>query len=48
MLDVRPLHPFQDVVLLTPKVFGDDRGFFLEGYNARAFKDATGLAPDFV
>ncbi len=48
MLKVQPLHPFQDVLLLQPKVFGDDRGFFLESYNARAFSDATGLTPDFV
>ena len=37
-----------DVVLLTPKVFGDDRGFFYESFNARAFEAATGLNPDFV
>lgn len=37
-----------DVVLLTPKVFGDDRGFFYESFNARAFETATGLNPDFV
>ncbi len=37
-----------DVVLFTPKVFGDDRGFFYESFNARIFQEATGLAPDFV
>ncbi|MBD8577736.1 dTDP-4-dehydrorhamnose 3,5-epimerase [Pseudomonas syringae] len=37
-----------EVVLFTPKVFGDERGFFYESFNARAFKDATGLEPDFV
>jgi dTDP-4-dehydrorhamnose 3,5-epimerase len=37
-----------DVVLLEPKVFGDDRGFFLESYNRRVFKDATGADPDFI
>jgi dTDP-4-dehydrorhamnose 3,5-epimerase len=26
-----------DVKLLTPRVFGDERGFFLESYNARVF-----------
>ena len=36
------------VILLEPKVFGDDRGFFFESYNRRAFRDATGLDPDFV
>ncbi len=37
-----------DVLLLEPKVFGDDRGFFFESYNRRAFREATGLDPDFV
>jgi dTDP-4-dehydrorhamnose 3,5-epimerase len=37
-----------DVLLLEPKVFGDTRGFFLESYNQRAFRDATGLAVEFV
>ncbi len=29
-----------EVKLITPRKFGDDRGFFLESYNARAFADA--------
>lgn len=37
-----------DVILIEPRVFGDDRGFFFESYNARAFEQATGLAVDFV
>jgi len=37
-----------DVLVLEPKVFGDARGFFLESYNARAFSEVTGLAPQFV
>ena len=37
-----------DVILLEPKVFGDDRGFFLESYNQKTFQDVTGLAPQFV
>ena len=36
------------VLVLEPKVFGDDRGFFFESYNRRAFREATGLDPDFV
>jgi dTDP-4-dehydrorhamnose 3,5-epimerase len=36
------------VLLIEPKVFGDERGFFFESYNERAFADATGLAPKFV
>lgn len=37
-----------EVVLFTPKVFGDDRGFFYESFNARVFSESTGLQPDFV
>ena len=34
-------------LLIEPKVFGDERGFFLESWNARAFADA-GLDLEFV
>ena len=37
-----------DVLLLEPKVFGDDRGFFYESFNAKTFKDATGVDAQFV
>ncbi|MGH8576634.1 MAG: dTDP-4-dehydrorhamnose 3,5-epimerase [Gammaproteobacteria bacterium] len=37
-----------DVLLIEPRVFADARGFFLEGYNARRFTQATGLSVDFV
>jgi len=43
---VRTANP--DVLLLEPKVFGDDRGFFLESYNKRAFREATGMDVEFV
>ncbi|MPQ70753.1 MULTISPECIES: dTDP-4-dehydrorhamnose 3,5-epimerase [Pseudomonas] len=36
------------VLILEPKVFGDERGFFYESFNARAFQDATGLDVSFV
>lgn len=36
------------VLLIEPKVFGDARGFFLESWNARAFREATGVDADFV
>ena len=35
------------VVLLEPKVFGDERGFFLESYNQRIFAD-LGITEEFV
>lgn len=37
-----------DVLVLTPKVFGDERGFFFESFNQRDFAEATGLTVDFV
>lgn len=37
-----------EVILFTPRVFGDDRGFFFESFNQSTFKEATGLTRDFV
>lgn len=37
-----------DVLIIEPKVFGDERGFFLESFNQRAFNQATGLDVQFV
>lgn len=37
-----------EVVLFIPKLFGDDRGFFYESFNAGGFSEVTGLRPDFV
>ncbi|GHU39673.1 dTDP-4-dehydrorhamnose 3,5-epimerase [Betaproteobacteria bacterium] len=37
-----------DVILLEPKVFGDERGFFYESYNQQTFREVTGLNVDFV
>jgi dTDP-4-dehydrorhamnose 3,5-epimerase len=36
------------VMILEPKVFEDDRGFFMESWNANTFRDATGLDASFV
>jgi dTDP-4-dehydrorhamnose 3,5-epimerase len=36
------------LTILEPRVFGDERGFFFESYNRRAFREATGDDPDFV
>jgi len=36
------------VLLLTPKVFKDQRGFFFESFNQREFEQATGLNISFV
>jgi dTDP-4-dehydrorhamnose 3,5-epimerase len=37
-----------EVLILEPKVFGDERGFFYESFNAKAFEEATGLSRQFV
>ena len=37
-----------DVLVVEPRVFGDDRGFFYESFNARKFRELTGLEPVFV
>ncbi|AVZ37443.1 dTDP-4-dehydrorhamnose 3,5-epimerase [Pseudomonas aeruginosa] len=37
-----------DVILLEPKVFGDDRGFFFESFNHRRFEEAIGKPVTFV
>jgi dTDP-4-dehydrorhamnose 3,5-epimerase len=37
-----------EVLVLEPKVFGDDRGFFYESFNAASFEEATGLRRSFV
>ncbi len=39
--------PLKDLCLIQPRVFGDSRGFFLESWNAAAFREA-GLDLAFV
>lgn len=36
------------VLIFEPKVFGDERGFFYESFNAKAFAKVTGLQKQFV
>ena len=44
--------PLEGPLLLTPKVLGDDRGYFLESWNRRSFAEALGIPeaelPSFV
>lgn len=35
-------------LILEPQVFGDERGFFMESYNQKAFDDAVGCETRFV
>ena len=37
-----------DVLIIEPKVFGDERGFFFESFNRRQFADLIGRDVDFV
>jgi dTDP-4-dehydrorhamnose 3,5-epimerase len=37
-----------EIVLIEPRVFGDERGYFYESFNAKAFAAATGTAVSFV
>ena len=36
------------VLVLQPRVFEDERGFFLESFNKRVFEEATGWSGEFV
>jgi len=40
--------PMQGPLLITPQVFGDERGFFYESWNQRRFDEAVGAATSFV
>jgi len=37
-----------DLLIIEPKVFGDDRGFFFESFNRRKFAELIGRDLDFV
>jgi dTDP-4-dehydrorhamnose 3,5-epimerase len=36
------------VLVLEPRVFGDERGFFMESWNQRTFAEVTGVTAEFV
>jgi dTDP-4-dehydrorhamnose 3,5-epimerase len=38
----------KDVLILEPKVFGDERGFFFESWNQNTFKEVAGVNERFV
>lgn len=40
--------PLKDCFVLTPEVFADHRGKFLESYHKKKFNEVTGLELDFV
>lgn len=37
-----------DVLIIEPKIFGDERGFFFESFNKKQFKELTGIDKEFV
>lgn len=37
-----------DVLIIEPKVFGDDRGFFFESFNQKKFEELSGVKASFV
>lgn len=37
-----------EVLIIEPKVFGDDRGFFFESFNKKTFEELTSVSVDFV
>jgi len=37
-----------DLIVLEPKIFGDERGFFFESFNRNTFFEATGIDAEFV
>ena len=42
------LTAIRDVLIIEPRVFGDERGFFFESFNQKAFNVAIGQAVTFV
>ena len=40
--------PLDGVLIMEPKVFGDQRGFFFESFNAHGFEELTGVRTAFV
>lgn len=46
-MNVIPTH-IPDVLIIEPRIFGDDRGFFFESYNEKSFGEKTGISPKFV
>ena len=46
-MDVQSL-TIPDIKIITPQVFGDDRGYFFESYNAGKLADTAGITESFV
>jgi len=46
-MNVIPTH-IPDLLIIEPRIFGDDRGFFFESYNEKSFAKKTGISRKFV
>lgn len=40
--------PFEGLFILEPKIFSDDRGYFFESFNSKAFVESTGHTIPFI
>jgi dTDP-4-dehydrorhamnose 3,5-epimerase len=47
-ITVKPSKEIPDVLIIEPKVFGDDRGWFFESFNQLEFTQKTGISKSFV
>ena len=37
-----------EILIIEPKIFSDERGFFFESFNAKLFAEKTGINTNFV
>lgn len=40
--------PLEGCLIIKPRIFNDDRGYFFESFNQQKFADATGLVVNFI
>ena len=47
-ITITPSPEIPDLLIIDPKVFGDDRGWFYESFNQKEFSEKTGVEKPFV
>ena len=47
-IQVTPTPEIPDVLIIEPKVFGDERGWFYESFNQKEFTEKTGVTEPFI
>ena len=47
-IQVTPMPEIPDVLIIEPKVFGDERGWFYESFNQKEFSEKTGVTEPFI